>query len=40
MTEVGLQRITVQILGQQADVNQCEDTDVMTSILLFNDAPL
>ncbi len=36
MIEVGLQRATVQIPGQQANMNQRQDTEVMTLILSFN----
>lgn len=40
MIEVGLQRATVQTLGQQAYMNQSQDTEVMTLILSFNRVPL
>lgn len=35
MIEVCLQRATVQIPGQQANMNQDEDTEVVTFILSF-----
>lgn len=36
MIEVSLQRATVQIPGQQANMNQSQDTEVMTFILSLN----
>lgn len=36
MIEAGLQRATFQIPDQQANMNQSQDTEIMTLILSFN----